>query len=606
MPLLKQDDHETVVDTYFRYARIDAIDAGQDSADITLLDGQGAPTSAVWLDVPIYYHCTPDDVMRANGAIQGAAAAFAKGDEVVARFENGSPLIMGLKDELRSCLDLMFFHDPVVCYDAQGQAVDCGSQDAVESERVYTVRRVSDWAEIGTPQNLGLADKDQCTTGRQDSKHGSTLCKWQGSKTLGNATIHAFMWTPPGDRQWTVAAEVSGRMIALEDKPTFNDYLPASKIDALDIRQGYKAIDIFQEGGDTFAVAVGDEEETAYIFNVSQGGILDAKVSLGIRAWFLDQYPNHDEAYARAHVILLGVRGRKAWYADANIHYNSMMSFGEVFEIDLAAGSITTLGLSGTWIVWNEFTEQFEYFVYESNCSEDTWNHCYGAQIVKCERHKAGVGGGTPCENPLIDCGICWYTSCENDFCLPYKYEQDYEQWTYVWWEFWRLGSGTRCDHDLAGSFWSDTEVTKHTELLRAFESDGECSSTYHDGYGSGSDGSCNYWENWPLSINLSEGSVTPAGTGIKGTIAVRNGYDCDEESSLETDYEDTTVEHTDGTFQDEFAVTGWPHYRNYAILKQAKDRQQNLYTNIFAVKGDAGIDVDGQLLQGSHFFFVR
>lgn len=59
--------------------------------------------------IPIFYHCEPDSVQRDNGALDGAAGAFAEGDEVIVQCEIVSsaeykPLyVMGFVDKPKGC-----------------------------------------------------------------------------------------------------------------------------------------------------------------------------------------------------------------------------------------------------------------------------------------------------------------------------------------------------------------------------------------------------------------------------------------------------------------------------------------------------------------------
>jgi len=55
---------------------IDSIDGGNDTCGLTI----GEDTFA---DVPIFYHCNPESEERDNGALEGAAGAFADGDDVI-------------------------------------------------------------------------------------------------------------------------------------------------------------------------------------------------------------------------------------------------------------------------------------------------------------------------------------------------------------------------------------------------------------------------------------------------------------------------------------------------------------------------------------------
>jgi hypothetical protein len=103
MPVHEQTDHEVIIDTFYRYARIDDVDGLNDLADITILDADGQPTSETYQRVPIFYHCYPDSALRANGAIEGAARAFTVGDTAIVKFEGGSPVVMAHKEKLVTC-----------------------------------------------------------------------------------------------------------------------------------------------------------------------------------------------------------------------------------------------------------------------------------------------------------------------------------------------------------------------------------------------------------------------------------------------------------------------------------------------------------------------
>lgn len=146
MPLLEQTDHETIVETYFRYAKILSIDPGNDTADIVLVDAdEDEIEGATYDDVPLYYHCDPDDIKKPNGAIEGASAAFLSMDIIVVRFEEGVPVVIARRDGLRTCNDLMYVFDPVVCYDENNEVVTCGDPEEDYSQREFNAYEVNGW-----------------------------------------------------------------------------------------------------------------------------------------------------------------------------------------------------------------------------------------------------------------------------------------------------------------------------------------------------------------------------------------------------------------------------------------------------------------------------
>lgn len=106
MPFRDETDHSTILDTFYRYARVEAVDPTNDLADITILDADDNPTSEAWTQVPLFYHCDGDAALRPNGALTGAAAAFDPGDKVVVQFMDGSPLVVGFHNLLKPCAQL--------------------------------------------------------------------------------------------------------------------------------------------------------------------------------------------------------------------------------------------------------------------------------------------------------------------------------------------------------------------------------------------------------------------------------------------------------------------------------------------------------------------
>ncbi|KJU86690.1 hypothetical protein MBAV_001105 [Candidatus Magnetobacterium bavaricum] len=65
-------------------------------------------------NIPIYYHCQPDIVIKSNGAIEGASSAFETDDKVILQFswdqdQRYTPwAVVGFKDEKKPCGDKLF------------------------------------------------------------------------------------------------------------------------------------------------------------------------------------------------------------------------------------------------------------------------------------------------------------------------------------------------------------------------------------------------------------------------------------------------------------------------------------------------------------------
>ena len=101
-------DHPNLGDVQkhiFLTAHIVSVDREEDTAEIMGV-GKCPSRSAI----PIYYHCKPDSQLRDNGALEGAAGAFAEFDEVIVMCEiiSGghyrSLRVMGFVDKPKSCI----------------------------------------------------------------------------------------------------------------------------------------------------------------------------------------------------------------------------------------------------------------------------------------------------------------------------------------------------------------------------------------------------------------------------------------------------------------------------------------------------------------------
>ncbi len=87
----------------FKWARITKLYPSEDTADIEIVDKNDQSTGETYNQVPLFFHCKPDSELRPNGALDGASSAFEVNDIVIVRFEDGDPLIVGLRDGKREC-----------------------------------------------------------------------------------------------------------------------------------------------------------------------------------------------------------------------------------------------------------------------------------------------------------------------------------------------------------------------------------------------------------------------------------------------------------------------------------------------------------------------
>jgi len=104
MPRLDHANIGEVQKTAYLTGTITTVDSENDTASFT---GIGKCPAAS--GIPIFYHCEPDSEQRSNGALEGAAGAFAEDDEVIVQCEIKSdgvyePLyVMGFVDKPKVC-----------------------------------------------------------------------------------------------------------------------------------------------------------------------------------------------------------------------------------------------------------------------------------------------------------------------------------------------------------------------------------------------------------------------------------------------------------------------------------------------------------------------
>jgi len=114
--------------------------ASIDSANDTCMVSVGGTI----LDALLFYHCKPDSVMRDNGAIEGAAAGFSVGDEVIVlkRHDNSVVKVIGHTDGIRRCSSGILY----IFYIADGvyRVAQCSL-----SGSSITVNATKSFAEIG-------------------------------------------------------------------------------------------------------------------------------------------------------------------------------------------------------------------------------------------------------------------------------------------------------------------------------------------------------------------------------------------------------------------------------------------------------------------------
>ena len=98
--------------------------------------------------------------------------------------------------------------------------------------------------------------------------------------------------------------------------------------------------------------------------------------------------------------------------------------------------------------------------------------------------------------------------------------------------------------------------------------------------------------------------SITGGGVGAKYDVTRRNGKSC---SSSGADYEDTDDEIVLGGFDENYGVASWPHYKNFALCREAEDRERTVHSNLLALLDNDGVaHVGSNQFQNPQFFFAQ
>ena len=534
----------------------------------------------------------------------------------------------------RRPFDLLFLFDPIVCLDGSSDPVPCGDSEEKYSRREYQILKVSDWEEpVGRDlrtieQAIDPVTNAVCTTGRQTSIHGTTNCQWHGSKTVENVTVHAFSYLLWITNLWILALDVNGR--AADFPVTGNHTFGPFSDNAVNGDDGnesrtVRAFDVWKtDDGDICISACGDLEETLHVWNITQDTY--DSYPLGIRDYYLNEYSPHHysgDGIEDRHIRLVGLCKTTAYYAECAFYYSKMTEFHEVFKIDGLTGAVTPLGISGVLVVFDPFAEEIVYWSnnIESSAAEPT----FGAWTLYSEQ-----SGGDP--NPLClelhpwghyePCGaFCtgqapptWggsipYTRCveaggvENcqviqaltspnmcECAREIRFTTDY---------FNDIGTGgMHASSSLfGGSMNTDHIVLRAGIRLSAWCDDDEAEvlSSWGDGQGS-----CTVWNNWPQAYAVDAVSITGSGVGVKYGVTRRNGKTC---SGSGADYEDTDDEDILGAFNEDYGVASWPHFKNFALCKEAEDREGNVHSDLLALQDNDGIvHVDSNQFQNTQF----
>ena len=539
----------------------------------------------------------------------------------------------------RRPFDLLFLYDPIVCMDGSFDPVTCGEPEEKYSRREYEILKVSDW-EAPDKKDLRIIEKTidpvtnaVCTTGRQSTLHGSFLCNWHGSKTVDNVTVHAFSYLIGETNLWILALDVNGRAADFPEtgNHTFGPFSDnAVNGDGGNESRTVRAFDVWKtDDGDICVSACGDLEEKLHVWNITQGAY--ESHPLGIRDYYLNEYSPHHyagEGKEYRHIRLVGLCKTAAYYAECAFYYTKMTEFHEVFRIEGLTGAVTPLGISGALVVFDQFAEEIVYW--SNNIDSSVAEPAFGTWTLYPYKH--GYPETTP--NPeclelsplghFEPCGThcpppSWGGSAVYEYCIKAGGVENCQditaysspnscscsrdvRFTTDYYNDVRTGGYQASSSLFGGSVVSDATMTEWGVRLAVWCSDLDDPSVLSE-WG-GDEETCTTWSNWPQAYAVDAVSITGNGVGVKYDVTRRDGKTC---SGSGADYEDTDDEDIFGAFDEDYGVSAWPHYENFALCKEAEDREGTVHSNLMALQDNDGIvHVDSNQFQNTQFFFEQ
>ena len=214
---------------------------------------------------------------------------------------------------------------------------------------------------------------------------------------MENVTVHAFSYLLGETNLWILALDVDG---GAADFPETGNHMfgpfsdNAVNGDGGNESRTVRGFDVWKtDEGDICVSACGDLEEKLHVWNITQKTY--ESHALGIRDYYLNEYSPHHyagEGKEYRHIRLVGLSKTTVYYTECAFYYTKMTEFHEVFRIDGLTGAVTSLGISGVLVVFDQFAEEIVYWNndIESSAAEPTFGTwtLYSEQI-----------GGDP--NPL-------------------------------------------------------------------------------------------------------------------------------------------------------------------------------------------------------------
>ena len=264
--------------------------------------------------------------------------------------------------------------------------------------------------------------------------------------------------------------------------------------------------------------------------------------------------------------------------------------------------AVTTIDESGTFVIWDEFREEIVYFNFSGTCADKDTTTVL--EYWKCESSLGGVYDPfLPCISPAATCdpdpihygGLAYYRFEDSD--------EDRVN-TRNWYRIYNHVGGQECSHPFGGTFYAQgitgcgSRFIHNCSTVPSFPPQ-SCGDDW-----SGGDKSCGIYSAWPTSFKVDNVSISMNGVGLVVSYEQWDGIICDGgPNTVETTPQSASIDN----FEEDYAVASWPHYENFAILKEAEDREGTVHSNLLALLDNEGaIHAGSEGFQGTQFYFAQ
>ena len=428
MPRLLGHDPTYAIEHKFKWARIKKLDYTMDTCDIIILDKDKNETDEEYNNVPIFYHCEPEAKQRSNGALEGASAAFELGDNVLVRFEEGTPIVVARLDGLKPCLaGFLFCHgfdydkvkfsevegpdfrkgEPTICedggygevakYDSDKKilyhdAVKCwsgtitgqwsGAIGYIESCKypyyLWQTEELPNYTEYEKKSEPRFPVQEICAHGCGSK---GFVCGRSWSKTYEDITITAFLWKTEFMYlwRWSVAATKNNRQLYFKyGNQNYLYFHPNGSSRYIyetdtDLRTCHIGFDIWEEEG-SIKVGIANDDGGVFVFRLNGEYLkIESTPFSTFRSWWAsyrcDMQPEWKCAdVAQRHFRLIGYDGpnyKLYWcWFNQNTYYEEDLKTHSITEHKLGNWPEETDGIIVD-AIWNPI-ERKPYFFYKS------------------------------------------------------------------------------------------------------------------------------------------------------------------------------------------------------------------------------------------------